>query len=222
MPQARSQGGLSHRQSRKVPDVTRPDPHVLRRVGFPPELRAERRIDLACRFGPFVCETLVGGGRRQRGAGELCEDAAGVMTSPARPDIAGAVMEPVIPGKTRVVTKRIPSISTQARMPHPYWGDCAKCHLIRGASPARGGWKSPVGEFFSKVSTLKKVGPPIKPGSIRPHPDAGRCIKCHDIVMEVPVGKQTFAGRLSFTFPSRASQASARHIGVGRPPPFST
>jgi hypothetical protein len=31
------------------------------------------------------------------------------------------------------------------------------------------------------------VGPPILPDTTMNHPSAGRCIKCHDIVVEVPI-----------------------------------
>lgn len=112
----------------------------------------------------------------------------GFMPKPVHPDLVDPVVDSVRTKNTKkVVIKRIPRIGKGVMMPHPYWGRCEKCHLIRGG-PAKGGQqKSIVGKTLEQVSTVRKVGPPILPDSHRPHPAAGRCIKCHDIVIQVPV-----------------------------------
>lgn len=112
----------------------------------------------------------------------------GLMPKPIQPDLVDPLIEPFSSKKTKkVVIKRIPRIGEGVMMPHPYWGRCEKCHLFRGGLAAGGQRKSFFGMALEKVSTVKKVGPPILPDSYRPHPAAGRCIKCHDIVIEVPV-----------------------------------
>jgi len=112
----------------------------------------------------------------------------GIMPDPLQPDFLDPALEPITPKKTKkVVIKRIPRISMGMPMPHPYWGKCDKCHLFKGGPKAGSKWISPFGKALEKVSTVKKVGPPILPDSTRPHPAAGRCIKCHDIVIKVPV-----------------------------------
>lgn len=112
----------------------------------------------------------------------------GMMPKPIQPQLLDPVIDSFATKKTKkVVIKRIPRISKSMTMPHPYWGDCVKCHLFRGGPKAGSQWISPVGSALEKVSTIMKVGPPVKPDSIRPHPPAGRCIKCHDIVVDAPV-----------------------------------
>ncbi|GMT41909.1 MAG: hypothetical protein IEMM0002_0320 [bacterium] len=112
----------------------------------------------------------------------------GLMPNPVHPDFLDPIIEPFTQKRTtKVVIKRIPRITKGTQMPHPYWGDCGRCHLIKGGASAGRKWKSLVGRTLEKVSTIKKVGPPILPVSTRPHPAAGRCIKCHDIVIEAPV-----------------------------------
>jgi len=37
------------------------------------------------------------------------------------------------------------------------------------------------------LTTLRKPGPPLRPDTRLPHLAAGRCMKCHDIVIKVPV-----------------------------------
>jgi len=112
----------------------------------------------------------------------------GMTPDPVQPKMVDPVVEP-FSGKhsKKVVIKRIPRISKGMVMPHPYWGDCVKCHLYKGVDKAGGEWKSPVGKALETVSTIMKVGPRIRPDSVRPHPPAGRCIKCHDIVVDQPV-----------------------------------
>jgi hypothetical protein len=43
---------------------------------------------------------------------------------------------------------------------------------------------------MERISKVSKLGPPLRPDSHQPHPEAGRCIKCHDIVIKVPAKKQ--------------------------------
>lgn len=112
----------------------------------------------------------------------------GMMPDPVQPKLIDPVIKPFAKNKIKkVVIKRIPRISRSMVMPHPYWGDCVKCHLFKGGAKAGQQWKSPVGSALETVSTIMKVGPYIRPDSVRPHPPAGRCIKCHDIVVERPV-----------------------------------
>lgn len=85
----------------------------------------------------------------------------------------------------------IPTISYSQKMPHPYVGPCINCHLIQGGAPAGSQFKTPYGAILEEISkNITKLGPPILPTSERPHPAAGRCIKCHDIVVHVPVNTQ--------------------------------
>jgi hypothetical protein len=83
--------------------------------------------------------------------------------------------------------KHIPTIKPGGGMPHPYVGDCLNCHLITGGAPAGSQFKTPVGAIFESFSRVHKLGPPILPTTQQPHPPAGRCIKCHDIVVKVPL-----------------------------------
>ncbi len=113
----------------------------------------------------------------------------GLMPDPLQPDLLEPALEPITPPKNtkKVVIKRIPRIDKDMNMVHPYWGECDRCHLLTGGPPAGSQWITPFGKALEKVSTIKKVGPPVLPNSTRPHPAAGRCIKCHDIVIDVPV-----------------------------------
>ena len=112
----------------------------------------------------------------------------GLMPKPIQPNLVDPIIEPFKSNKTKkVVIKRLPRIGVGVMMPHPYWGKCERCHLVRGGQTAGSQRKSFFGKALEKVSTVKKVGPPILPDSHRPHPAAGRCIKCHDIVVEVPI-----------------------------------
>ncbi len=83
--------------------------------------------------------------------------------------------------------KHIPPIQSGSGMPHPYVGDCRNCHLIADGPPAGSQFKTPVGAVLENLSRVHKLGPPILPVSKQPHPPAGRCIKCHDIVVKVPL-----------------------------------
>jgi len=119
---------------------------------------------------------------------QLEGEVLGLVPKPVQPDLLDPALKLFSSKKTRkVVIKRVPRISDGVIMPHTYWGRCEKCHLIRGGQAASSQRKSFFGKALEKVSTLKKVGPPILPDSHRPHPAAGRCIKCHDIVIEMPI-----------------------------------
>lgn len=112
----------------------------------------------------------------------------GSMPKPVQPSFVDPVVKPFVTKATRkMVIKKIPTIDKTRKMPHSYWGDCTNCHLFSDGPPAGSRWASPVGSALAKISTMYKIGPPILPDSNRPHPPAGRCIKCHDIVIEVPV-----------------------------------
>lgn len=83
--------------------------------------------------------------------------------------------------------RHIPIINGGVGMPHPYVGDCKRCHLQAGGPPAGSQPKTPVGAILERLSRVTKLGPPILPTSQQPHPAAGRCIKCHDIVVKAPL-----------------------------------
>ncbi|MBF0371182.1 MAG: magnetochrome domain-containing protein [Magnetococcales bacterium] len=112
----------------------------------------------------------------------------GSMPAPTEPSIKEPMVDMVAPKKTRkMVVRRIPVIKPGQKMPHGYWGPCTKCHLFTGGAPPGSQPITPVGKMWEKASSIKKVGPPILPDSTRHHPPSGRCIKCHDIVVEVPI-----------------------------------
>jgi hypothetical protein len=112
----------------------------------------------------------------------------GNMPKPVQPSFVDPVVKPFINKATRkMVIKKIPTIDKTMKMPHSYWGDCSNCHLFSDGPPEGSRWASPVGNALARISTIYKIGPSILPDSNRPHPPAGRCIKCHDIVIEVPV-----------------------------------
>lgn len=112
----------------------------------------------------------------------------GSMPKPTQPSLSGTVQELVAEQKTRkMVVRRIPQITSGQRMPHSYWGECVKCHLFKDGAPPGSQSITPVGKVWEKLSTYHKVGPPILPNSTIPHPPSGRCIKCHDIVIQMPI-----------------------------------
>ncbi len=83
--------------------------------------------------------------------------------------------------------KAIPPIVMGGGMPHPYVGPCTNCHLYVGGPGPGSQFKTPVGAMLEQLSRLHKLGPPIWPNAEMPHPPAGRCIKCHDIVVKIPI-----------------------------------
>ena len=112
----------------------------------------------------------------------------GAMPKPTQPALSDPVVEVLKPTKTRkMVVRRIPEIQQGQKMPHGYWGPCLKCHLFKDGPPPGSQPITPVGKVWERVSAYTKVGPPILPNSTIPHPPSGRCIKCHDIVIEVPL-----------------------------------
>ncbi|WP_143814566.1 magnetosome protein MamT [Magnetofaba australis] len=118
----------------------------------------------------------------------------GSYPAPTQPTLQESVTETVSPkarkkAQAKMVVQRLPTIPRNAKLPHPYWGPCVKCHLIRGGAPPGSQPITPVGKVLEQASTLHKIGPPIRPDSTRRHPAAGRCIKCHDIVVSMPVPK---------------------------------
>ncbi len=94
------------------------------------------------------------------------------------------------PPRYRLMTIRhIPPVAPGSGMPHPFVGDCIQCHLLVGGPAAGSQFKTPVGAVLENLSRVRKLGPPILPTSRQPHPPAGRCIKCHDIVVKVPTDR---------------------------------
>lgn len=116
----------------------------------------------------------------------------GKHPSPATPKIVGTVRDALTPEKDfKLMTIRhVPRIGTAAAMPHPYVGPCTQCHLYVGGPGPGLQPKTPVGAALENLSRIKKLGPPLHPDSHMPHPAAGRCIKCHDIIVKVPVEKK--------------------------------
>jgi hypothetical protein len=113
----------------------------------------------------------------------------GRMPLPTEPSVLGPLdnfLNP--PPRYKLMSlKHIPPIKLGGGMPHPYVGDCINCHLIIDGAPAGTQYKTPVGALLENFSRVHKLGPPILPVSQQPHPPAGRCIKCHDIVVKVPL-----------------------------------
>lgn len=118
----------------------------------------------------------------------------GRLAKPTEPTLIDPLKSLVNPTQYRpMVITHIPEISMDQKMPHPFVGACINCHLINGGDPAGSQFKTPIGAVLEKISkNVVKLGPPITPTSNRPHPPAGRCIKCHDIVVQVPVKKTGF------------------------------
>ncbi len=119
----------------------------------------------------------------------------GRLPKPTEPGLVESVTD-TLRGEVNYVPMRvqhIPNIRLGQPMPHPYVGACINCHLMIGGAAAGSQFKTPYGAVLEKLSeNVVKLGPPIKPTSHRPHPPAGRCIKCHDIVVQVPVRKSPF------------------------------
>ncbi|MBF0250903.1 MAG: magnetochrome domain-containing protein [Alphaproteobacteria bacterium] len=102
----------------------------------------------------------------------------------------GKLFETEEPEYQLMTVRHIPRIQKGQPMPHPYVGSCLNCHLyIDGPGPGTQP-KTPMGAVLEKMSKVHKLGPPLLPTSTQPHPEAGRCIKCHDIVVKVPVEKK--------------------------------
>ncbi|MEO5345520.1 MAG: magnetochrome domain-containing protein [Magnetococcus sp. YQC-9] len=120
--------------------------------------------------------------------GQVQGEVFGSIPKPTQPALNEPVlqlMNPPTGSLQRMLVKRIPTINPGASMPHPSWGPCTNCHLIRGGAPPGSQPATPVAKVWEQVSAYYKVGPPIMPNSTRPHPPSGRCIKCHDILVYV-------------------------------------
>lgn len=116
----------------------------------------------------------------------------GRLSGPAEPSLLSSLTEFFTPKQQyKLMTIRhIPRIMMGAPMPHPFVGACINCHLYLGGPGPGTQFKTPVGAVLEELSKVKKLGPPLLPTSEIPHPPAGRCIKCHDIVVKVPVDKK--------------------------------
>ncbi|GAB0057880.1 Magnetosome protein MamT [Candidatus Magnetaquicoccaceae bacterium FCR-1] len=124
----------------------------------------------------------------EEATGQVQGEVFGSIPKPTQPSLKEPVLQLVNPPSNslkRMLVKRIPTINPGASMPHPTWGPCTNCHLIRGGAPAGSQPATPVAKVWEQVSAYYKVGPPIMPNSTRPHPPSGRCIKCHDILVYV-------------------------------------
>ncbi len=122
----------------------------------------------------------------------------GRLPKPTEPSLFDPLFDLVNP-QTDYRTMRIthiPRIKLGDKMPHPYVGVCINCHLIIGGAAEGSQGKTPVGALYEAISkNVVKLGPPIKATSQRPHPAAGRCIKCHDLVVLQPMEKQFYRWR---------------------------
>ncbi len=118
----------------------------------------------------------------------------GRLPKPTEPSLFDPLKEIVSPPKTQPMRiSHIPMINLKQKLPHPYVGPCINCHLLEGGPGAGTQAKTPVGAILEELSRdVGKLGPNITPNSERPHPPAGRCIKCHDIIVQVPVEKSNF------------------------------
>ncbi len=83
--------------------------------------------------------------------------------------------------------RHIPRIVRSAPIPHPYVGKCDNCHVFVGDTGPGIQAATRIGQILEDFAKVRKLGPPLRPDSKRPHPKAGRCIKCHDIMIKVPV-----------------------------------
>lgn len=119
----------------------------------------------------------------------------GRLPKPTEPSLFDPVIDMIAP-QTEYRPMRvthIPRIKMGDTMPHPYVGVCINCHLIIGGAAAGTQDKTPVGALYEVISkNVVKLGPPIKATSERPHPAAGRCIKCHDLIVLQPIEKGFF------------------------------
>lgn len=139
--------------------------------------------------GKDTLKQMFGGVGPDRLTRRLQGEVLGAMPKPTQPALSDPVAEVLAPRKKtrKMVVRRIPKIRSGQRMPHGYWGPCSKCHLFKGGPPPGSQPITPVGKVWERVSSFTKVGPPILPNSTIPHPPSGRCIKCHDIVIEIPI-----------------------------------
>lgn len=113
----------------------------------------------------------------------------GSLPGPAQPGLMGSTIDRFTPAKDYrlMAIRHIPRVTKGGPMPHPFVGNCVNCHLYRNGPGPGTQQKTAVGAVLEELSHVTKLGPPLRPTSHRPHPPAGRCIKCHDIVVKVPV-----------------------------------
>jgi len=114
----------------------------------------------------------------------------GRLAKPSEPDFFQPAIDMISPEPDFQLKKisHIPAITYDQKMPHPYVGVCKYCHLFKGGAPAGSLPKTPVGALLEEASRdINKLGPTLLPTSKRPHPAAGRCIKCHDFYVKVPL-----------------------------------
>lgn len=143
----------------------------------------------------LIWETLADGKMRTP-TREFVRTVAGVFygkhAAPAEPGIIDTTSNTLFPEKRfRLMTiKHVPRINAGDGMPHPFVGPCQQCHLYRGGPGPGSQFKTPVGAALETISSIKKLGPPLHPDSHMPHPSAGRCIKCHDIIVKVPMKRK--------------------------------
>jgi len=119
----------------------------------------------------------------------------GRLPKPTEPSLMDPVFDLISPQEEfrPMRVTHIPAIKLGVKMPHPYVGVCINCHLIEGGAMAGAQDKTPIGALYEAISkNVVKLGPPIKATSKRPHPAAGRCIKCHDLIVMQPVEKGFF------------------------------
>ncbi|KPA19046.1 magnetosome MamP-like protein [Candidatus Magnetomorum sp. HK-1] len=74
-----------------------------------------------------------------------------------------------------VPTPSAPPVDVNAKMLHPYWGNCSKCHVVTG-----------VGKPVSKVM----AGPPISINDKMLHKYWGNCMLCHVMTDGIPGKKK--------------------------------
>jgi hypothetical protein len=135
-------------------------------------------------FWDGVPDSLAGLSSVRRAEGMML----GRLPLPTEPSILSPVDKLFAPKpRYKLMTiQHIPPVRPGTGMPHPFVGDCKNCHLFVGGPPAGSQFKTPYGAMLENLSKVRKLGPPILPTSRQPHPPAGRCIKCHDIVVKVP------------------------------------
>ncbi len=86
-----------------------------------------------------------------------------------------------------------PPINVNDKMLHPYWGNCNKCHITRGA-----------GRPVSKVM----AGAPISINDKMPHKYWGNCLLCHKVVDGFQAGRNRQARAAA------ANRLTARSLGL--------
>jgi len=94
-----------------------------------------------------------------------------------------------------VPTPSAPPVDVKAKMLHPYWGNCSKCHVVTG-----------VGKPVSTVMT----GPPISINDKMLHKYWGNCLLCHVNTDGIPPKKKTAGGGQAVAF----QQPQSNGLGI--------